>query len=837
MGVDPDTLEVFAVRELQRYIQALHGYRPELLRTHEALATGGDVLAVGFPDTHALLARLRAGKALPDISALGDGAYLLKTCPDGERRVLAVTANSERGLLHAVYGLLDEHYGMGFFLHGDVFPASTVPPLIPEVDRIRRPARPLRGLMPSMEPVNTWSFRDLALAIDQLAKMRMNLLQIQEPRSWSQVLYNTDLFEFGSADYYGGHHFGSGAALHNHFLESSAIHRKGVALLQQVLDHAHRRGLKVALAIEIEDQPRAIAASLDRILADDPEVDYLRLQPGDGGRQDPARYEKAVKIAGTYLRSKGSKIRILEGGREEDRDGEAVLSWKDSGQDARLLALSHDLWAERPGTGEDRYRLWAEKLFGRDLAQGFAALRSEGLGAEYPEQLVPVHEVLARTRDPLLRERLQHLSGRITFNRSRGDVLLLREAIEALQSRLTTITELGTLASLQERKGDTLAAAVSAKWTGQGVWIRWRTHRGLRVYRAADPEGPYRCITSPEFAGVEFLDRGARGEQYYQLDEGAPIRVLVGAADNLPPRVVVISPPGTIPVGQPLRIEALVVDDRDYAETSAALYFRNLGSGPEGSWSRLPMERLFRATFRCEVPAGAIGGEGVAWYVEGSDGRLKATFPPRGAGLPAFTLAEEVSGWGAQPLMPANPRIRREPEQGAGELCWESVEGAHRYNIYRGEDPDFPPTYPHYLTYVAAGTTGFIDDDPITGARYYRITAVNRAGRESEASPAVKVIRVVRPLLPDRREWFRRSVEFPVTGDYAVYLTLVGRTASLVVSLDGEERLRTEELETGVRHLSTLRIERGRRSVSLDFDRSRCIADRIDFIALPEEGR
>jgi hypothetical protein len=73
----------------------------------------------------------------------------------------------------------------------------------------------------------------------------------------------------------------------------------------------------------------------------------------------------------------------------------------------------------------------------------------------------------------------------------------------------------------------------------------------------------------------------------------------------------------------------------------------------------------------------------------------------------------------------------------AGEVLW--------YRIYRGKDAQFTPGPDTFLTYVAAGTTGFQDNGldwssrSLAGLWHYRVTAVALDGGESLPSTPVGV--------------------------------------------------------------------------------------------------
>ena len=72
-----------------------------------------------------------------------------KQPPDNLGPSLIVEASEDPiRCLYGVYGLLEDHYGVGFYLGGDVLPDKKVPLVLPEVDERKAPAVGIRRFLP-----------------------------------------------------------------------------------------------------------------------------------------------------------------------------------------------------------------------------------------------------------------------------------------------------------------------------------------------------------------------------------------------------------------------------------------------------------------------------------------------------------------------------------------------------------------------------------------------------------------------------------------------------------------------------------------------------------------
>ncbi len=317
IGQNAPAMEQYAARELQRYIYQVSG---SLLAIETAPPGGGPsgrVLLLGTRDSNPLIAKL-AGEGQVQISATDPGpqGYVLKNY--GETLVIA--GSDEVGCLYGVYGLLEDYYGIGFYLGGDVLPDQKTPLKLPDVDERKKPAVAIRGLLPWTnfpQSATSYSWQDWKFIIDQMSKMRMNLLHIHNYLGWfdtSEMFHNFEVngvmpragfataasghkwggepgwqvgrYLFGATDLFDDYDFGAACALHNERLDNRQVFRKGASMFQKVIAYAHHRGVKVALGVEFgiipkdckelkADDPQVIAARVRQITTDYPDLDYL----------------------------------------------------------------------------------------------------------------------------------------------------------------------------------------------------------------------------------------------------------------------------------------------------------------------------------------------------------------------------------------------------------------------------------------------------------------------------------------------------------------------------------------------------------------------------------
>ena len=256
--------------------------------------------------------------------------------PWGDGRAIVIAGADQVGCLYGVYGLLDEHYGIGFYLGGDVLP-EVKRPLLVDVDERKTPAVAIRGYLPWTnfpQSAVAFSWEDWRFVLDQTAKMRMNFLLIhnnngeagqnemfhnfklgnftsrtwmssaRRGHGWNGLPGDPNRYLFGAADLFDDYDAGADCTLHNENLTNEQVSRKGITEFQRILAYAHSRGIKIALGIDINlvpgeykakaNDPAVIAARVAQLTGDYPDLDYLfcfQSEGMGGGPNDPRPYE------------------------------------------------------------------------------------------------------------------------------------------------------------------------------------------------------------------------------------------------------------------------------------------------------------------------------------------------------------------------------------------------------------------------------------------------------------------------------------------------------------------------------------------------------------------
>ncbi len=313
-----DTGMYYAGQELQRYIFQLSG---EILPVKSGIS--GDIPPVFVLGTYSdpvIVSLIDRGLLKDESSLLGDEGYALHTIADAGKKMVAVVANTSIGCLYGVYGLLDDHYEVGFYMGGDVLPQHKTAFYLPDPDEYKKPAMYIRGFLPWTnfpQSATVYSWEDWKFIIDQTAKMRMNFIQIHNyngqnghnemfhnftvngytSRTWMPTAktghrwacpgFEVKNFRFGGGDLFADYDFGSDCALHNESLSNQEVFEKGTSLFKKVIAYAHKRGVKIALGIDIDlilpeycleaDDPAVIEARISQINNDYPDLDYLIL--------------------------------------------------------------------------------------------------------------------------------------------------------------------------------------------------------------------------------------------------------------------------------------------------------------------------------------------------------------------------------------------------------------------------------------------------------------------------------------------------------------------------------------------------------------------------------
>jgi hypothetical protein len=308
-------VEKYAAQELVRYIYQLTG-KVLLIKTSY---TGVPAFVIGKSNSSVVDLFLQKVNKKKDTTGLGSEGYQLKTIQYKNNSTILITADEPVGCMYGVYGLLEDYYGVGFYLGHDAIPPKKEF-YLPQVNEVKKPSMKIRGFLPWTnfpQSATVYSWQDWKFIINQAAKMRMNFIQIHNyngeaghnemfhnftvnghtsrvwmptaktGHGWSCPGFDIAKYRFGGEDLFDDYDFGSDCALHNETLSNEQVFAKGVSLFKRVIDYAHTRGVKIALGLDIDlilpeykttaDDPKVIEARMQQVLKDYRELDYLVL--------------------------------------------------------------------------------------------------------------------------------------------------------------------------------------------------------------------------------------------------------------------------------------------------------------------------------------------------------------------------------------------------------------------------------------------------------------------------------------------------------------------------------------------------------------------------------
>ncbi|MCX5646603.1 MAG: malectin domain-containing carbohydrate-binding protein [Phycisphaerae bacterium] len=167
-----------AAREIRRYLYLRTGQLVPIVSASSKRPSGRSII-IGHKDQPVISAIIKGDAQLVDsVKSLQPQQYLLKTVPSGGESVLLVVGGDPVGTLYAAYRLA-EHWGVRFYLHGDVVPDEKMTLSLPTLDERGEPLFQTRGIQPFHdfpEGPDWWNTDDYHAIIAQLPKLRMNFI-------------------------------------------------------------------------------------------------------------------------------------------------------------------------------------------------------------------------------------------------------------------------------------------------------------------------------------------------------------------------------------------------------------------------------------------------------------------------------------------------------------------------------------------------------------------------------------------------------------------------------------------------------------------------------------
>jgi len=176
----PGRFNQWVAGELQSYFERFTGARIPIVSPAEARHEPRGIawIVVGGPQANELV-KEAVGKKLVNFDGLKPDGFILKTLRLDGHSALVVGGNRDAATMYAAYDLL-ERYGAVFLLTGDILPQKHPTWELRDFDVRSNPAFRRRGLFVSFIYPNrsVMSLKDERKFVDQMAKMKMNYLQI-----------------------------------------------------------------------------------------------------------------------------------------------------------------------------------------------------------------------------------------------------------------------------------------------------------------------------------------------------------------------------------------------------------------------------------------------------------------------------------------------------------------------------------------------------------------------------------------------------------------------------------------------------------------------------------
>jgi hypothetical protein len=173
---DASFMENLAAHEIRRYAYLRGGELLEIKTATGALPRRGNLIVVAGA-ARPLAQNVVPAVQLAEMRTPSNGQSLsLTNTNQGGRQVFLVTGGSDGGVLYAAYRLA-EHWGVRFYLHGDVVPDQRIKLRLPALSEVRKPLFALRGIQPFHdfpEGPDWWNREDYLAIISQLPKLGMN---------------------------------------------------------------------------------------------------------------------------------------------------------------------------------------------------------------------------------------------------------------------------------------------------------------------------------------------------------------------------------------------------------------------------------------------------------------------------------------------------------------------------------------------------------------------------------------------------------------------------------------------------------------------------------------
>jgi len=289
----------YAASQLQEYLRKLSGVEIRIIPDSQISAQPRPetLIFVGGQEINPAIGPIAKKLAL-NLDTLKAGGFVIKTGRVKDHPAVVIGGQDGFSTMYGVYDLV-ERLGVTFLLTGDVVPKPRASLSIPGLDVRKEPAFPRRGFLlqdGGYENLTMFSYEDYAKLIDQMAKMKCNYIQFWwftfEP--WLKYSYKGEAKYIGDVSskesgYLTWAHGGFGSrttgdvTIGKHWFEQfnkgsriappemqdvqtpDQAYAVAENLLRRIIQHAHERGIKVWLAIEMGALPPNLARYCERV--------------------------------------------------------------------------------------------------------------------------------------------------------------------------------------------------------------------------------------------------------------------------------------------------------------------------------------------------------------------------------------------------------------------------------------------------------------------------------------------------------------------------------------------------------------------------------------------
>lgn len=175
---NPSKLEELAAKEVRRYVYQTTGELLPLVSSDVLPEKNKNYFVIASANTKLLSTSIFDENLKKETEGLGKENFLLKTIQRKKGKICLICGGGDVGTLYGAYDLA-RHFGVRFYLHGDVIPDVKKSFVMPDLDENEKPLFKLRGILPFHdfpEGPDWWTRNDYKSFLSQLPKLKMNFV-------------------------------------------------------------------------------------------------------------------------------------------------------------------------------------------------------------------------------------------------------------------------------------------------------------------------------------------------------------------------------------------------------------------------------------------------------------------------------------------------------------------------------------------------------------------------------------------------------------------------------------------------------------------------------------